>query len=390
MAGRYTLYGGEISYFTGKARAYLRNKGIPYEERAATREVYKEIILPRVGWPVVPVVITPEGNTLQDTTDIIDALEAVFPDASVYPAGPRQHLTALLLEVFGDEWLKIPAMHYRWNRNTDWIIEQFGRLSNPHATAEEARAIGEKNCKPFRGSLPALGVTDATIPAVEASYEALLHELDTHFAKHDFLLGARPCIGDYGLIGPLYAHQYRDPASGELMRRIGPSVAAWVERMMEGTGLEERRRGAGSDWTGEDRRSAAGDDAEFLPNDEVPATLMPVLERMVSEYFPVLASQIRRFDAWADANPGAEVPRAVGMHTFTLGTGTATEVSAERAAFTFDLWMFQRPRDYIAGLSWDARDQAIAFTNSFGATELLTQPMRHRLVREHFRLALAA
>ena len=69
-----------------------------------------------------------------------------FPTSSSISQDPRQHLTALLLEVFGDEWLKIPAMHYRWNRNTDWIIEQFGRLSNPHATAEEVRAI-EKTCR---------------------------------------------------------------------------------------------------------------------------------------------------------------------------------------------------------------------------------------------------
>ena len=389
MSGTYTLYGGDISYFSGKARAYLRAKGIPYEELPATREVYKEIILPRVGWPVIPVVVTPDGETLQDTTDIIDALEVVFPNASVYPAGPRQRLVALLLEVYGDEWLKIPAMHYRWNRNTDWIIEQFGRLSNPDASAEEARAIGERTCRPFRGSLPPLGVNDATIPAIEASYEALLGELDAHFATHDFLLGDRPCIGDFGLIGPLYAHQYRDPASGELMRRLAPNVVLWVDRMMEGTGLEERRRARTEPFEGVDRRASADDAPGFLPDDEVPATLLPVLRRMVDEYFPVLDAELTAFDAWADEHAGEEVPRALGMHSFTLGRGTAHEVTSERAAFTFDLWMFQRPRDFLAGLDGADRAACEALMTGLGGLEVLTRETRHRLARENFRLVLA-
>ena len=69
----------------------------------------------------------------------------------------------------------------------------------------------------FAGSLPFIGVTPDTQAGVEASYEALLTDLDAHFAQFDFLFGSRPSIGDYGLIGPLYAHQYRDPASGALM-----------------------------------------------------------------------------------------------------------------------------------------------------------------------------
>jgi hypothetical protein len=47
--GVYQLLGNEVSYFTGKARAYLRFKGIDFEEVIASRKVFKEIILPRTG-----------------------------------------------------------------------------------------------------------------------------------------------------------------------------------------------------------------------------------------------------------------------------------------------------------------------------------------------------
>jgi hypothetical protein len=58
----YTLYGGEHSLFTGKARAYMRYKGLHWEERPATREVYRNIILPNIGAPIIPVLETAAGS----------------------------------------------------------------------------------------------------------------------------------------------------------------------------------------------------------------------------------------------------------------------------------------------------------------------------------------
>jgi glutathione S-transferase len=366
MNDAYQLYGGDISYFTGKVRAYLRYKSIPFVEHAATRDVYKQVILPRVGWPVIPVIVTPEGDTLQDTSDIIDALEARFPAAPVYPSGPRQRVAALLLEVYGDEWLKLPAMHYRWNHNTQWIIREFGRLSRPDLDEQGQQEAGERACRPFRGSLPALGVNEATAGAIEADYEALLRELDAHFAAQPFLFGTRPSIGDFGLIGPLYAHQYRDPASGALMRRVAPSVVAWVERMMNPEPL-----------TG-----------EFLADDAIPDTLLPVLRRFVNEHLPVINATLAAVADWIDAHPGEPPPRAVGSHAFTLAGGTALAVTSERAIFPFDQWMFQRPLDCFAALPATQRDAVRALLADVGAPGALDVVPRHRLTRRNFQLVV--
>ncbi len=366
MTQTYQLYGGDISYFTGKARAYLRYKAIPYEEHAATREVYKHIIVPRVGWPVIPVVVTPDDVTLQDTSDIIDALEARFPDAPVYPSGPRQRVVALLLEVYGDEWLKLPAMHYRWNHNAQWIIREFGRLSRPDLDEQGQREVGERACRPFRGSLPALGVTEVTAPVIEASYEALLGELDAHFAVHPFLFGTRPSIGDFGLIGPLYAHQYRDPASGELMKRLAPKVVAWVQRMMD----PQPRTG------------------EFLADDAIPDTLLPVLRRFASEHLPVIQSTIAALAEWIDAHPDEALPRAVGSHRFTLERGRALAVTGERAIFPFDQWMFQRPLDCFRALPAGGQAAVRELLARAGAQGALDIELRHRLARRNFQLVV--
>ena len=318
------FYGGPLSLYSGKARAYLDWKGVDYEEILSSTEVYRNIIIPRVGRPVIPVMVTDENETLQDTTLIIDHFEEQLGGPSVYPDTPKQRLVALLMEVYGDEWLVIPAMHYRWNYNEEWVYGEFGAVAVPDASREEQLVIGRERGQNFKGFCPILGINDESIPAIEASYEALLADLNAHFSEYDYLLGSRPSIGDYGLIGPMYAHLYRDPASGEIMKRLAPKVAEWVERMVN---VEEPLS------------------SDFLPDDEVPATLFPVLERMISEQMPVLQSTADMFALWAEENAEEDIPRAVGMTPFEI-----EGVSGQRIAPPFSLWMFQRPIDFYTGL----------------------------------------
>ena len=235
MTARYQLVGAPVSYYTGKVRAYLRYKQIPFEEILATREVYRDVILPRTGVRFIPVLIADDGTAVQDSAAIIDYLEARFPTPSILPNERVGELVGLLFELYADEWLVVPAMHYRWSlpENRAFAIQEFGRLSAPNASPEEQRAVGEKLSGPFAGALPHLGVTDATIPAIETSYRELLADFSTHLAEHPYLLGSRPTRGDFALFGPLYAHLYRDPASGRFMQAVAPEVAGWVERMRE-------------------------------------------------------------------------------------------------------------------------------------------------------------
>ena len=70
----FRLIGAERSYFTAKVRPALRAKRIFFEEVPATPEAYREI-LRRTGLAFIPVVVTPEDETWQDTSEILDALE---------------------------------------------------------------------------------------------------------------------------------------------------------------------------------------------------------------------------------------------------------------------------------------------------------------------------
>lgn len=362
---RHQLIGSPISYYTGKVRAYLRFKGIPFEEVLSSRQVFEKVILPRVGFPIIPVFITEDDETLQDSTDIIDYLEQQYPAPSIYPATPRQKLVALLMEIYGDEWLVIPAMHYRWNlpENREYAIRQFGATSAPEKSAEEQKQIGFDRSQHFAGMVPRLGVTETNRAAIEASYLQLLSEFETHLSAYPFLLGSRPSIGDYGLIGPLYAHLYLDPASGKIMEAHAPKVAEWVSRTHD----------------------PQQHDGDFLPDDEVPATLLPMLGRMFGEHLPVLMSTLRHVEEWVAANPGVrKLPRAIGMHRFTVEGRTE-----ERGIFPANQWMWQRAHDFYHSLNQNEKALVCELFADFPeAIAALGTPIRHRIVRENYRFML--
>lgn len=364
MTADYILYGGELSLYTGKVRAYLRYKGLDWEERVASREVYRDIILPNVGAPIIPVLETADGQYIQDTTEIIDFLEARHPGTPVYPETPLQRLVALLLECYGDEWLVIPAMHYRWSvldQQYEFIMSEFGKLSAPGATLEEQVALGERISAPFRGSITALGITPETIPGIERAYRELLGQLDAHFSRHDFLLGSRPSIGDYGFMGPLYAHLGRDPVPKALMQETAPNVYAWVQRMNHPRPLS----------------------GEFLANDEIPETLLPVLAGLAREYLPDVVDVIGHNAAWLETHPGGSLPRALGMHTFCTGGA-----SGQRYIHSYAQWMFQRPLDHYQALTDDARRRADTLLHEIGAFDALNTKLNHRVKRRPGQLEL--
>lgn len=361
MTDCYQLLGAPASLYTGKVRAYLRFKDIPYREVLATRAVFQETILPKTGVRFIPVVLTPDGASIQDTTDIIDTLETHFPAPSVYPATPRQRLAALLFEVYGDEWLVMPAMHYRWIYNRDFIVGEFGKIAMPDADADTQRKAGEETAAYFSGSLPFLGITEDTMPEVEKSYEAFLAEFEAHLAVHPFLFGSRPSIGDFGLMGPLYAHLYRDPASGDLMRRLAPRVAGWVMRM----------------------NSPKPKTGDFLAGDEIPETLLPLLRRFFTEYTDILAGTVSALETWAGENEGPEIPRAIGTQRFTLGAA-----SADRVIFPYTQWMFQRPWAFYHGAEEATRSGMDALLNTSGGRGMMDIEIRTKVTRKNNKLAL--
>src|SRR4029077_16805311 len=100
-AGVYRVHGMMQSYFTRKMTGYLDYKGIPWVFRrfaGASPEATA------AGFPGgIPVVQTPAGEVMWDSTAMIHHLELRFPEPAVLPPDPVQRFICYVLEDVADE-----------------------------------------------------------------------------------------------------------------------------------------------------------------------------------------------------------------------------------------------------------------------------------------------
>src|SRR5258706_15540987 len=113
MTGIYRIFGSEMSPYSVKVRSYFRYKNIAHQWVARTPAVdgeYKKY----AKLPIVPTVATPEGEGLQDSTPIMEAMDGKFPEPSIHPADADLKFLSDLIEEFGDEWGNKLMFHHRW------------------------------------------------------------------------------------------------------------------------------------------------------------------------------------------------------------------------------------------------------------------------------------
>lgn len=147
------------------------------------------------------------------------------------PRSPIQRILSRLFDVIGAEGLLRPAMHYRWNfpeQNLEFLKFHFQSVT-PRVPDRGEKA--EASIKRMRAACMAFGAIPETFDLVETLYLKLLQKLDSHFSNQPYLLGGKPCIGDFGMIAPLYGHLSRDPKPLSLMQAHALRLFRWVERM---------------------------------------------------------------------------------------------------------------------------------------------------------------
>jgi glutathione S-transferase len=383
-SGTYTLWGTPHSFYTGKIRSYLVKKGIAFREICPTHPQFQARIVPAIGTIVVPVLETPDGRVIQDTSDMIDHVEARWPEPLMIPQTPVQRAVASLLGAFGSEGLLPAGMHYRWSyraEQEDFLRAEFGRAVHAGPDRAARRAVGEQLMNYFNGFLPFLGVTPATAPTVEAAYLELLEALDIHFQHHPYLMGGRPSIADFGFMAPLFAHLARDPVPATLMKNVAPNVYRWTERMnMPGIGDGEFHDHPES----------------YLPDDAIPPTLEPVLRLMFQDWGAELLANADSYNAWIASNPGLPAGHLVSasgerkVHP-TLGFIDYPQrgCTIHRASSPHGLWHFDKAASQARGLDGPARGRFAALAQRTGGQQVMAIRLARPLKRENYVLVLA-
>lgn len=329
----------------------------------------------------IPILETPEGFVIQDTTAIFEYLERRFPDPPALPPGPRQRLAAYLVDLFASENLKI-AWHFRWDYpepNRHFVVREFGRSFKPRGTDELLDHYGNVVARQMDGHRARIGITPEMFPAMEQIYFDLLDVLETHFTDHPYLFGGLPSLGDFGLMGPLFAHLGRDPWPLHLMQQRAPRVFRWVEHMN----------------TPEIQSPEFWDaPMAYLPDDEVPDTVVRMLKTFCEDYTPIYAATAALYGEWSRSHPDFPAGQPLSdadQDQPSLGDITVPLRGHQMTmgAPGHSLWLLQRTLDWFETLSSEDRVTCQGLVRDCGAETLMATHLARPLTRVGNRLAVA-
>lgn len=237
MSAPYQLIGLTASPYSMKMRALMRYRQIPFEwivemPQLTGREV-------KVAPIILPVLRHPMGRDMIDSTKMAEVLEVeIVNRRGVIPPGDAAFLAALI-EDLADEWLTKAMFWYRWSDPesiafaTGWLTADIG------ATLPEAmRDALPRNLRDRQMQRMAMiGATQENAPVVEQGYLDVLDALEPLAKRGRYLFGTRPGIADFALFGQL-SQLAEDPGPGSILRERAPSVAHWLRRLDDLSGLE--------------------------------------------------------------------------------------------------------------------------------------------------------
>lgn len=232
MTRPYRIFGSEMSPYSVKVRSYLRYKGLAHQWLSRSADPASEY-QQRAKLPIVPLVVTPDDVALQDSTPIIDRIEADHPTPSVHPQEPTLRFLSMLIEEFGDEWGNKWMFHYRWARELDQdsASARIALSAAPGMNEEAWRALARQIRERMVGRVWFVGSSPENAPFIEANFQASVLQYDAHLAERLYLFGARPAYADFGLWGQLYA-AWTDPTAGAIIQARAPNLLAWIQRML--------------------------------------------------------------------------------------------------------------------------------------------------------------
>ncbi|MBK9521274.1 MAG: glutathione S-transferase family protein [Rhodocyclaceae bacterium] len=344
----YTLYGWHLSYFTGKVLCYLNYKQIPFVHRDVDMATLMWRIKRKVGAVVMPVLVTPEQQWIDDSSRIIDYLEQRFPDASVVPPTPVQRFASYLMEAWGDEWWVPIAMHTRWSYPENYALfeREAGSALLPKLPAFVQRRAVAKVAATLRGMLHTVGVRAEQFAVMDQWTTGMLDLLEQHFARHSYLFGERPTIGDFGLVGTMYGHLGRDPWPARELIAPRPCLRAWIARMA---------------------KAPIQTHAVLLTDDAIADTLSPVFRAIFAEFIPLLDGINQQVKAALPAlPPDRALPRGLADVEVPMGAGRF-----RRKALPYTLWMAQRAKDVYQQMSADEQQSVRDWLTPLGGASLL-------------------
>lgn len=273
----FRLLGLEASPYTMKVKSYLTYKGLPFEW--ITRSIANEPLFQKFAKvQLIPLLFFPSGETMQDSTLIIERLERETPGQTIHPEDRTLWFLSCLFEEFGDEWCNKLMFFQRWFYPVDAKATGL-RLARDRLEGKWWRPLATPVIAHFmvRRMVPRLvysGGNATNIPQLKQSFEDLVAMLDVHFQARPYLFGGRPCFGDFGLWCNLY-EAWTDPTAKAFIENNAPNLLRYIKRML-----------------------SPADEGSYETLASLKPTLMPIMSReMATRFLPWMQANHRSFHA---------------------------------------------------------------------------------------------
>lgn len=222
-----TLYQFATSPFTEKVRRALAYKGLAFEvhdvDRDAAREGKYADVSPTGKFPA----IVHDGKAVWDSTDILEHLDAAFPERPVLPQDPRERALAHVIEDWADESLYFYEMTVRlaWDHNLDAALDEFA-ATWPGVPRDALRA---RILEGVGALTKTQGIGRKPPAQVVADLARHFQALDALLEGRDWLVGDRLSSADLSVIGQVAALLYAREAREALTTTR--NIESWMTRV---------------------------------------------------------------------------------------------------------------------------------------------------------------
>jgi glutathione S-transferase len=232
MQSSYTLYTMDNSPYSDKIRALLRYKKIPFVEHTENLETRFTVLQARTGKTMVPVLITPDDQALNDSTRIAGELEKHHPAPPTRWEDASMDVIAMLLEDYADEWLVRIMLASRWYHAAD--AAQNAAIIATGMTHGLFGIDFQRAAADFPpgivSTVPKMGATPENAEGWYAMVPRILGAMEAVLAYSPYLTGSRPHLCDFAFYGML--NQIRRDPTGYGWVSAGPkAIHAWFERL---------------------------------------------------------------------------------------------------------------------------------------------------------------
>jgi glutathione S-transferase len=244
------LYHIEVSHYNEKARWALDYKGVPHKRKAPMPMAHMAwaVAMTRGQSKTFPI-LRLNGDTVHDSTKIIERLERDYPEPPLYPSDPDDLRRALELEEFFDEELG-PHIRRAAFAEVTRDSEAFAWIAAPHAG--KLMHAGFKGFAAIAGPMTRMryGINDETAVKGREKTVAALDRVESEVGPSGYLAGDGFTVADLtaaALLFPLV----RPPESSEALPPGG------LPELLQRLRAEHERRPA-FDWVREMYRRHRG------------------------------------------------------------------------------------------------------------------------------------